>query len=706
MKSHQPIIQWHSIPFVRLSLFFMAGILFHIHSDVLIPHAIIIFGSIVLLYSSFIFLGKKQLGRKLPTFFGLLAFLILFLFGYCLTGIRTAARQKNHLIHQKAITSYEGKIVSAVQEKTKSWKAVLEVNRIYQDSTWQSVSGKVILYFSKKDTSLHLPHYGDRLVIHGSPQQISAPNNPNEFNYQRYLAFRQIHHQHFLNKKDFIQIGHQPDNQIFKLSLSIQQKADQLFKTYIRHERAYSIVTALILGVKDHLDQDTKAAYASAGAMHVLAVSGLHVGILLQVLTILLGKLKKIRWGNGLFTIVLLLALWLYAFLTGLSPSVLRAVTMFSFVIVGKALNRRTNIYNTLALSAFVLLCWNPYLIMEVGFQLSYIAVVGIVYLSPKMMMLWQVKHWLKRQVWEITCVSIAAQIATFPIGLLYFHQFPTYFWLSNLVVIYAATFILYLGLALLFVGSWFTWFAAIIGSILQFLVNSLNEVVFYIQNLPHALIDEIDLELTDILLIYSLILLLILFIRLRKLKYLAIATCSLLMLTSLQLVESHEQNHQKKLIVYHTKGHSNICFINGRSSYFLADTVLLAQDRALSFHVKQDFWKMGLQNQHWYSFNNDTLPLPTVDIRGNPLFIWEGKRVLLYQHPVEGLSLKVDYLIIGHNAVTSWEEIGGIQASYIILDASNISYRIKNLSNPSEKALHSNLHNVKKQGAFVKHFK
>ena len=215
-----------------------------------------------------------------------------------------------------------------------------------------------------------------------------------------------------------------------------------------------AVASALILGYKDDLGEELKHSYSSAGATHVLAVSGLHVGIIFLVLNFLLNILDKNDRFKISKAILLICFLWAYATITGLSPSVVRAATMFSFVTIGKSFGKSSSIYNTLCASAFVLLVYNPYLIMEVGFQLSYLAVVGIVYFQSIIYKWIYVKNKFLKYIWMITSVSIAAQLTTFPLGLLYLHQSPTYLFASNLFVIPGAMLIIGLGI-LLFITSW-----------------------------------------------------------------------------------------------------------------------------------------------------------------------------------------------------------------------------------------------------------
>jgi competence protein ComEC len=234
----------------------------------------------------------------------------------------------------------------------------LQVKRILVHNQWIEASGKVLLYL---DIQMPPPRYGDKLLIKDHPQRIPAPANPGEFNYSQYLQLQQIHHQHFIKPAGIRIYGYEPPISLIALSISIRQYADTVFKKLIDSRQEQAIASGLVLGIRDGLDNEIKQAYASAGAMHILAVSGAHVGIVFGILALLLGNLKRFRYGKVLFAVSVLGLLWVYAFVTGLSASALRAVIMFSFVIIAGACTRQSSIYNTLAISAFIMLCINPF---------------------------------------------------------------------------------------------------------------------------------------------------------------------------------------------------------------------------------------------------------------------------------------------------------------------------------------------------------
>ncbi len=257
---------------------------------------------------------------------------------------------------------------------------------------------------------------------------------------------------HFVPHSDFLIIPNQSFS-LFKIAHQTQTKLATHLLAEISSLREAQTISALVLGKRDELNKEVIANFSAAGAMHVLAVSGLHVGILLMIIRFFFKQILRDALPKWFEITCTLLLIWTFAFITGLSASVVRAACMFSFIICGTFYKKDISIYPILAASALCMLVYNPYLITEVGFQLSYAAVIGIVFFTPKLQVnLPTSKYTIINTISTITCVSIAAQLATAPIALLYFHQFPTYFILSNLVVIPCAFLIVITGIIKLLV--------------------------------------------------------------------------------------------------------------------------------------------------------------------------------------------------------------------------------------------------------------
>jgi competence protein ComEC len=643
-------------------------------------------------------------GRLLRPVFGLLALGITALFGFLRTYQVSGYNQPAHIIHQdSAYSYYSGTLVSQVQERPKNYKADLEVKQIYRQGQWQPAAGKVLVFLGKQDSK---PLYGSQVIIKGMPQEVLPPGNPGEFDYRKYLANQQIYVQHFVKAPEYTIYGYHPPNPVFALSFRLRQQADSIFRALIPSDREYAIATGLILGIRNGLDNELKQAYASAGAMHILAVSGAHVVIVFEILSLLLGKLKSLRYGNWIFAGVILVLLWLYAVITGFSPSVLRAVVMFTLVVIAKAANRQRSIYNSLAISAFVLLVINPYFLLDVGFQLSYAAVLGIVYLFNKLYYRLDFNNQLANWAWGITCVSIAAQVATVPMGLYYFHQFPTYFLLSNLAVIPISSAVLYLGLATLFFSP-VPYLSTAIAFLLKWSVWLLNQSVFLTEKIPGALIQGISISLPEAIGLYMIIILVLLFLHYKQLKYWYAVFGVVCLLVAINLLEIYWQYRQKELLIYAVNNHTAACIIEGRKSYFLADSALLVDKATIQYRFTTYWWQKGIQENTFLPLHQTQAQQPAIRrSKEGSWLIWEGKTFLfLHQPPLRNTipvfqALPPDYLVVQNNALRNlnrWHT--GIK--YLIIDASNKRYISERLKKQAD-SLNIPYYSVFESGAFI----
>jgi competence protein ComEC len=472
--------------------------------------------------------------------------------------------------------------------------------------------------------------------------------------------------------------------------------AENELRKYVTGAREQSVIIALVLGVTDGLDNELLNAYAATGAMHVLAVSGLHVGIIYWLLLLVLRPMNRSVAGKWMLAFISIFVLWSYAFITGLSPSVLRAVTMFSFVALSRPVSYKTNIYNTLAASAFMILWYQPYLIMSVGFQLSYLAVLGIVYLYPGIYRFWEPDSFLARKVWEMTSMSVAAQIATFSLGLLYFHQFPNYFILSNLLVIPGSTLVLIIGLVLL-AFSFVPTFASLIGYAITILIKGMNWVVFSVEALPFSLFDNIYINTVQCWLLFLIVTCIILLINYKALYYLKAATAFVVVFVAVQWFHFTTDVDQKRITMYQVKGHRAIDLIDGGHAYFLMDSSSLADEASIRFHIRPNRLLCGVT-----SIDNAEEAGLTRKFRGGSIISWQGKKMLLIEQKnfELPLTLSIDFVVIGNNAVRDLNFMKNIRADKLILDGSNSFYLVNNLMKQASKQ-HIDVHSILHQGAF-----
>ena len=728
------MFRWTPYVFIRFTLFLISGILaYWWKPEVAATWAVAVFGvSLLVYFTVWTIVSFKKAKPRLHILFGLLAWLATASFGWLATHRSTAANRATHLLHQTdSVAYYTATVVSEVQVRAKNYRATVEITALLPGETellqgqppenafspeagrlFKPACGKVLVYSSKDAPK---PAYGDQLLIRGAPQPISKPANPDEFDYRQYLGLQQVHFQQFVKPGGFAVYGHGGGNPIVAASLRVRSWADSVFRHHIRNPQEYAIVTGLVLGIRDGLDNELKNAYAAAGAMHVLAVSGAHVIIVFQLVVLMLGRLKKVRFGGWVFAITALLILWFYAFVTGLSASVLRAVIMFSFVIIGEAVRREGNLFNTLGISAFGLLCYDPYLLQDVGFQLSYLAVAGIVYLHPKLYRWFDFQNWFADKLWEMTCVSLAAQIAVFPLTLFYFHQFPTYFLLANAIVIPVSTAVLYGGLALL-AFAWVPYLSGLLAVVLQWITWLLNQCAFLTEQTPGALIQGIHVNVWELTLLYLLTVAVFVFFYQPRLRYWGVAALLLLGVSASQLYGKFRFREQHLLAVYAIPGHATLDVIDNQTHVFVMDSALAANDNRVLFHLRNHWGRRRVLpfQKILFSGNDSTKQNDSPEananaltfkrMRGYSVFVWHGRRfcILHQAMPLQDFPRqKMDYLIVQNNSLRNIKKLPEKIFGTVILDASNKFYLSKRLKKAFiEKQ--TACHNVQEDGAFL----
>ena len=492
------------------------------------------------------------------------------------------------LYYQKPVFYEEGKFSAVVieipEEKPNSYQAVLKIDAVSRnDSVWQ-VQEKIMAWFEKSPEASKLKP-GNRLIFNRSPQMIENKGNPFEFDYKSYLARKKIYRQLYIPDESWQKMNAASKFSVSVFAERIRLKLLRIYRQQNLGENEMQILSALTLGYKRGLDPETRRVFASAGAMHVLAVSGLHVGIVYMVLGILFGFLQRQKTGRAFFVFLVISALWIFAFLTGLSPSVSRAATMFSFVVIGKNMRRQTNIYNTLAASAFLLLLINPNNLFEVGFQLSYAAVFGIVFLQPRLEKLVNIRYKVPLYFWKLLTVSVAAQIATFPVSVFYFNQFPVYFWISNLFVIPAVIFLIPCGMALLVFNS-----VPVLSEILSTLVNSVVGIVYsalqFIENLPHSII-EFSLLPAELIFLTASLLSLFVFISSKGRRYFKLAMFLFLLVIATTLSAEIRNLFRNEIIVYNESENTIVHLISGNRNYIISEKEITADDYSVNMIQK-----------------------------------------------------------------------------------------------------------------------
>ncbi|WP_166670682.1 ComEC/Rec2 family competence protein [Olivibacter sp. XZL3] len=489
------------------------------------------------------------------------------LFMATLISLGCASVWKSHpLVNDKHFSRFESShllgFVSAEPKAKEHFQTVeLTINYAKLGGRYKRVNGKLLLKIRTDTVDFPLA-YGDELSFVSDFQPIAGPYNPHEFDYAAYTANHDLWHASFLSKNALKKTGRIRGNSVIRYALATRKKLVEKFNRYFKDQNAASLLAALVLGYRASLDQDVVNAFSATGTIHVLAVSGMHVGIVFAFLAFSLRWLDRPGWLKYIRLLLLLFFVWAYVLITGFAPSVLRAAFMISVFVLGDTLRRNSNRYNSIAISAFFLLLCNPKLLVEVGFQLSYLAVIGIIWLMPLLSNLLRCRYSLARRVWSYVSLCCAAQLANFPLVLYYFHLFPVYFLPANLFVSLPLTLIIYVGFLLLALPvNEITLYIA--GIVEQFIVF-VSQVLVKIEQWPLATVKAVWLSSYECILLYVFMITLVLAFQFawRPMLYASIA--SLLILGLAVNLTWWTKYRSRNLIVFNVRNNMAIGLIDG----------------------------------------------------------------------------------------------------------------------------------------------
>ena len=486
----------------QLTFFLIVGILFGNYFSFLPIDLFSIFGGLILLLTAVYFFANTQF--QAPFLFPVLVFLISFFIGI---GAITFNNQLNNGKHYSKIIQFSDEepvhaliTIESVLKSTKYYhKYEAEVFQLNDKKT----IGKILVNI-KKDSSISPLQVDNRLAVKMVFNTIQEPLNPYGFNYKKYLRQQQIHHQIYGDNSQFLRL--KKTNQTIKgIAAKIREKINASLIHYGFKNDELAVVNALLLGQRQQITSELQQSYVGAGAIHILAISGLHIGIILLILTAVFKPLHYFKHGKLTATIIIIAILWMYAIIAGLSASVVRAVAMFTAIAIAMQVNRPSSTYKILVISMFFLLLFNPYYLFEVGFQLSYLAVFSIVWIQPKIYHLWSPKFWILDKLWQLLTVSMAAQIGVLPLSLYYFHQFPGLFFVSNLVIIPVLGIILTAGivivsLAVLQIAPQF------LVETYVFVIRQMNHFVSWISNQEFFIVQQISFSFLLMVAFYALL--------------------------------------------------------------------------------------------------------------------------------------------------------------------------------------------------------
>ncbi len=696
MSNKFDVAIWKTAPFLRLLPPLIAGILLQWYLQ--IELSVIVFALVSFTLSFLLFLLLPQAARfKLRPLQGFSLNLVLLSFGTLLSWQKDIRHSSNWYGNFYKDSSY---IIVTINEpvisKTKSYKADAMAEAVVTNNIAVPCTGKLLLYFSLDSAAGQL-HYGDKIIINRKLQAIKNSGNPGAFNYQRYASFQQIFHNVFLKEKDWVKLPGTDINRFRQFIFSAREKILAILQQYITNGKdELGIAEALLIGYTNDLDKDLVQAYSNTGVVHIIAISGMHLALIYGMLILIFSKIPGINKSKFLQAVLILSCLWIFSLLTGAAASVLRSAVMFTFITIGKFFFRQSSIYNSLAASAAVMLCYNPYYLWDVGFQLSYLAVVGIVAFQKPIYNLIYVKNKALDYIWQATALTTAAQILTFPVCIYYFHQFPLLFLLTNLVAVPLSTGILYAEIFLT-AFSWIPFVGKIAGWVTGFLLSVMNKFILWINLLPFAVWDKIPANVASTWLLYALVVFAAAWLLNKNKKLLRLSMACLAGFLLIHGIISWQVKSQQKIIVYNVPKYQAIDFVSGNNYQFIGDSVLLADGLLQNFHLKPGRISMQL-NKRTDSINGL--------FKKDNFYGFGRQKLLLIDHAIAiepaAKKIDLDIIIISKNPKLYIAELyKAFNCRTIVFDASNSLWKIEKWKQDCDK-LHLQHYSIPEKGAYV----
>jgi competence protein ComEC len=562
----------------------------------------------------------------------ILLYLIVLVFGYLF-----ALQQHRRQIHsnKNQIPSSDSNILVIVRDQPE--RKPRSVKLLVQSEQYPQVMA--FLYLKKSEKAFRI-HDHDLLLVRNTFKKIKHSNNPGSFNYANYCAKQHIYQSGFLEDKDYVVFDSLSRNKLYVTTYT-SQWIHKTLQRYIPGESESGFALALLLGYRKGLDEELYQAYANTGLMHLIAISGMHIGLLylsvLQILKWVNRKQKTTRWQ----VVIALEFIWFFAFMVGLSPSVYRAAFMMTLLGGSELIQRKIHPVNTLSASAFLLLIQNPDWLFDAGFQLSYLAVLGIYTCYRSINSWFYFKSSIVTQLWQIVSATLAAQVFTLPLSLYYFHQFPLLFIVTNVVGVMATTLFLYAEILLLFVSG-IPVLAIHLGKALSWGIQKLNQFVSMINAIDGQLLDGIRLNVMQTLLLLLLFSVLVYILHYRKMVAGIFGVGSLLFLFQVSLLASrYTSASQRRLVFFQLARTSAVGFVHGnRYHYLMADS--LRKNFKLERYTFRPF-------QTYYQLKVlDSSIMHRKQMGSSELIAFEGKIILIT--PEERLlnftSTHLDYVV------------------------------------------------------------
>ncbi|MBE9586149.1 ComEC family competence protein [Mucilaginibacter sp. JRF] len=550
-------------------------------------------------------------------FGGITALTFLFVAGILITGNSIEIDKFDHFSKTKA-ENLLVKVITEPVNKNGNTRFTAKISQAVNNNNLLIVNGKLQINLSEQ--AAKNINYGDVLLMPATYKPVSPPLNPAEFNYSKYLAHKNIYHQAYLSPGQFSVVKTNTGNSLMAYAQQLRKRLVDKFKLVITDPDAAAVASTLILGYSAELSNDVLQAYSKTGTIHVLSVSGAHVGLVYLVLVFLLAPLNNGARGRILVTLIVIACIWCYALLTGFSPPVCRAGIMLSFILLGRCFARRISQLNILAVSAFITLLIDPLLITDVGFQLSYIAVGGLIVLQPIIYQKFSFKNKFADKLWLICSASVAAQLVTLPLSTYYFHQVPVYFLVSNLVILIPSALIMYGGILYLFIPKgWLI--AKWISLLVEKLILLTNDTLSVIEHAPWSVIDRVWLSYPEFIL--SVLIVILVSYCLFKLGRAALLSLSFLLIVfiSFRLWNNYLLSNTNEMVFFSLRSNSAIALRTAKHVKLITDVD--SNSKTYNYSIKPYMDSCGIDEVDMTSFES-------LKANKNKSISFNGKQILV----------------------------------------------------------------------------
>jgi competence protein ComEC len=685
---------WKNAPFIRLLIPLVIGIILQWQFQFPIGVSWYVFSiSIILLFTDFLL--PRFTKFKWNALSGIAIGFIFLSLGSLLTWYKDIRHNPSWFGNYYSENNFiSARLTESPVEKTNSYKTAAIITSVNDEIKKNLTTGDLIIYF-KNDSSIVGLDEGSQIIFSKPLQEIKNAGNPGGFNYKRYSIFQGITHQVFLKPDEFVVLNEKNKNLLSGILNLIRKKTLKTIRKNIPGEKESGLAEALLIGYKDDLDQNLVQSYTNTGVVHIIAISGMHLALIYWLLSQICRPLKNLRKLKWIFPLLVISGLWIFSLVAGAQASVVRSAVMFTCIVLGETLSKKTSIYNTLAVSAFILLCYNPFWLWDVGFQLSYAAVLSIVIFMKPIYNLFYIKNKTLDFIWKLNAVSLAAQLLTTPLSIYHFHQFPNFFLLTNFVAVPLSS-IIVLGEIFLSAISFIPFLASIIGKVLSWLIWLMNSYIERIEGLPYSLWDGLQINiLQTIFLILAVAGFGYWFLE-KKRAGVWLGLASFLFFSGLRSFSFYQSDHQQKLIVYNVPNHQAIDLLNGRNYFFVGDSDLVANEFVRNFHIKPSRILHRVE---------PTDQLNDFTRQGNFLQ-WRQKHILLINDDmsVEPLTTQadIDLLVISKNPKLYLSTLfKTYNVRQVVFDGSAPAWKIKYWEKDCDSC-HIPYFNVSEKGAFV----